>query len=86
MTKWQLSQRKNRLSEVVHKAQRDEPQVITLHGSDAAVDVSAKDYGNLSRPKGKLVNFFRKSPLVGVDLALTRSNPKSKDVAGSGKL
>ena len=61
--KWQLQEAKNRLSEVVRKAQREGPQVITLHGSDAAVVVSAKDYGRLSRPRGKLVEFFRKSPL-----------------------
>jgi prevent-host-death family protein len=70
--KWQLQEAKNQLSEVVRKAQREGPQVITLHGADAAVVVSAKDYGRLSRPKGKLVDFFRKSPLVGVELRLTR--------------
>ena len=70
--KWQLQEAKNQLSEVVRKAQREGPQVITLHGADAAVVVSAKDYGRLSRPKGKLVDFFRKSPLVGVELSLTR--------------
>ncbi|OGA45641.1 MAG: prevent-host-death protein [Betaproteobacteria bacterium RIFCSPLOWO2_12_FULL_62_58] len=79
-TKWQLQQAKNRLSEVVRRAQREGPQVITLHGSDAAVVVSAKDYGNLSRPKGKLVDFFRKSPLVGVDLALTRSKDTGREI------
>ena len=71
--KWQLQEAKNRLSEVVRKARSEGPQVITLHGSDAAVVVSAQDFGRMSRPKGKLVNFFRSSPLVGVKLTLTRS-------------
>ena len=71
--KWQLQEAKNRLSEVVRKAHSEGPQVITLHGSDAAVVVSAQDFGRMSRPKGKLVNFFRSSPLVGVKLTLTRS-------------
>ena len=70
--KWQLQEAKNQLSEVVRKAQSEGPQVITLHGTDAAVVVSAKDYGRLSRPRGKLVDFFRKSPLVGVELNLAR--------------
>ena len=70
--KWQLQEAKNQLSEVVRKARSEGPQVITLHGTDAAVVVSAKDYGRLSRPRGKLVDFFRKSPLVGVELNLAR--------------
>lgn len=72
MDKWQLQEAKNRLSEVVRKARREGPQVITLHGADAAVVVSAQDFVRLSGRKGKLVAFFRKSPLVGVDLDLSR--------------
>jgi len=78
--KWQLQEAKNQLSEVVRKAQREGPQVITLHGADAAVVVSAKDYGRLSRPKGKLVDFFRKSPLVGVELDLARDKDTGRRV------
>lgn len=70
---WQLQEAKNRLSEVVRKARSEGPQIITLHGAAAAVVVSAQDYGRMSRPKGKLVDFFRSSPLVGVKLTLTRS-------------
>jgi len=79
--KWQLQEAKNQLSEVVRKAQSEGPQVITLHGSDAAVVVSARDYGRLSRPRGKLVDFFRKSPLVGVELDLERDKDVGRKVA-----
>mgnify|MGYP001575300947 FL=1 len=51
--KWQLQEAKNRLSEVVRKARSEGPQVITLHGSDAAVVISARDFGRLSRRKGR---------------------------------
>ena len=78
--KWQLQEAKNQLSEVVRKAQREGPQVITLHGADAVVVVSAKDYGRLSRPKWKLVDFFRKSPLVGVELSLTRDQDTGRRI------
>lgn len=78
--KWQLQEAKNQLSEVVRKAQSEGPQVITLHGTDAAVVVSAKDYGRLSRPKGKLVDFFRKSPLIGVELNLTRDKDTGRRI------
>jgi antitoxin Phd len=78
--KWQLQDAKNQLSEVVRKAQNEGPQVITVHGTDAAVVVAAKDYARLKRPKGKLVEFFRKSPLVGVELELTRHRDTGRRV------
>ena len=78
--KWQLQEAKNQLSELVRKAQSEGPQVITLHGNDAAVVVSAKDYGRLSRPKGKLVDFFRNSPLVGVELIVARDKDTGRKV------
>jgi prevent-host-death family protein len=77
---WQLQEAKNRLSEVVRKAQREGPQVITLHGADAAVVVSAQEFVKLSRRRSKLVDFFRKSPLVGVDLDLTRSRDPGRKI------
>lgn len=79
-TRWQLQEAKNRLSEVVRKARSEGPQVITLHGSAAAVVVSAQDFGRMSRPKGKLVDFFRSSPLAGVKLTLTRSKDSGRAI------
>ncbi len=79
-TTWQLQEAKNRLSEVVRKARSEGPQVITLHGAAAAVVVSAQDYGRMSRPKGKLVDFFRSSPLVGIKLNLTRSRDTGRKI------
>jgi len=78
--KWQLQEAKNRLSEVAGKASREGAQVITLHGSDAAVVVSAQDFVGLSKRKGKLVAFFRKSPLVGVDLDLSRRSDTGRKI------
>lgn len=78
--KWQLQKAKNRLSEVVRRAQSEGPQIITLHGTDAAVVVSARDFGKLARRKGRLVDFFRSSPLVGVELELTRSRDTGRKV------
>ena len=72
MIRWQLQDAKNRLSELVRKAREEGPQVITLRGRDAVVVVSANEFGKLSRPRGSLVDFFRKSPLVGVNLDLDR--------------
>lgn len=78
---WQLQEAKNRLSEVVRKARSEGPQVISLHGSAAAVVVSAKDFAKMSRPKGKLIDFFRNSPLVGIKLNLARSKNTGRSIA-----
>ena len=80
MIKWQLQDAKNRFSELVRKAREEGPQVITLHGRDAVVVVSAKEYGKLSRPRGNLVDFFRKSPLVGAELDLIRSRDTGRRI------
>jgi prevent-host-death family protein len=73
MIRWQLQEARKRLSELVRKAREEGPQVITLRGRDAVVVVSAKEFGKLSRPRESLVDFFRKSPLVGLNLDLARS-------------
>lgn len=78
--KWQLQDAKNRLSEVVRKAQQEGPQTITVHGRDAAVIVSAKEFSRLPRRKGTLIAFFRSSPLVGIKLDLTRSRDTGREM------
>ena len=78
--RWQLQEAKNRLSELVRKAREEGPQVITVHGSDAAVVMSAEQYAKLARRKGTLVEFFRKSPLVGEELDLTRSRDRGRRI------
>jgi prevent-host-death family protein len=80
MIKWQLQDAKNRFSELVRKAREEGPQVITLHGRDAVVVVSANEYGKLSRPRGSLVDFFRKSPLMGAELDLVRSRDTGRRI------
>jgi prevent-host-death family protein len=81
MTRWQLQDAKNRLSEVVRKATDEGPQVITLRGDDAVVVVAADEYARLTRKrKGTLVDFLRKSPLGAVALDLTRSGDTGRRV------
>ena len=80
IARWQLQEAKNRLSEVVRKAQHEGPQTITLHGKDAAVVVSAKEFARLSRRKGTLIDFFRASPLLGIELNVTRSRDTGRKI------
>jgi prevent-host-death family protein len=44
---WQLQAAKQRFSELVERARREGPQVVTKHGRAAAVVVSAEDYRRL---------------------------------------
>lgn len=80
MIRWQLQDAKNRLSELVRKARDEGPQMITLRGRDAVVVVAANEFGKLTRPRGSLVDFFRKSPLVGVNLDLVRSTDTGRRI------
>ena len=79
-SKWQLQEAKNRLSEVVRRAQQEGPQTITLHGKDAAVVVAAKDFAGSKQRKGTLLDFFRNSPLVGIDVKIEHSRDTGRKI------
>lgn len=69
---WQLQEVKSKLSAVVEEALSGGPQLITRRGVETAVLLSYADYQQLLLNRQKLSDFFRQSPLVGVDLDLTR--------------
>ncbi len=69
---WQLQEAKNKFSEVVEAALTHGPQVITRRGAETAIVLSYADYRELLLTKQKLSDFFRESPLAGVELDLTR--------------
>jgi prevent-host-death family protein len=77
---WQLQDAKNKFSEVVEKALKNGPQIITRRGIETVVIISIEDYQKLTRPKVDMVDFFRKSPLRGVDLDLTRDMGFGREV------
>lgn len=79
---WQLQEAKNKFSEVVEAALNKGPQVITKRGTDTAVVLSYTEYRGLILIQKKLSDFFRESPLFGVNLDLTRdSSPVRTDPA-----
>ena len=51
-----------------------------LSGRDAMAVVSANEFGKLSRPRGSLLDFFRKSPLAGVNLDLARNSDTGRRI------
>lgn len=69
---WQIQDAKNQLSEVIARALKQGPQVITRHGRKTVVVVSYAEYKSLQQTQVKFSEFFRSSPLAGVDLDLTR--------------
>lgn len=77
---WQLQEAKNRLSQVVEQACTSGPQAITVRGHVKAVLVSAEEYRRLTQQPTSLSEFFRQSPLYGIDLDLERSRDIGRDV------
>jgi antitoxin Phd len=78
--RWQLQEAKNRLSEVVLEAREHGPQIITVHGKDAVVVIAADEFRKMALRKGSLVEFLRRSPFVGVELAIERSHDTGRPV------
>lgn len=80
MEKWQLQDAKNRFSEVVEKSLRKGPQLITRRGVETAVVMSVKEYQKLIKPKKDLVQFFRNSPLKGIEIDLERKKDLPREI------
>ena len=77
---WQLQEAKNRFSEVVNKAVNEGPQTVTRRGEPVVMVLSKEDYQKLVKSKTSLLEFFRQSPLVGVDLDLSRDQSLPREI------
>jgi prevent-host-death family protein len=80
MREWALQDAKARLSELVRLAMADEPQEITLRGESAVVVISRKDYERLRQPRPRFVELIRSSPLIDVDLDLSRDRSPAREI------
>ncbi|MFZ0814088.1 MAG: type II toxin-antitoxin system Phd/YefM family antitoxin [Candidatus Sulfotelmatobacter sp.] len=80
---WQIQSAKARFSEVFRRARAEGPQRITRQVKEGVVMVAEEQYdrlvGKSHQPKN-LVQFFRQSPLVGVDLDLERDSDAGRDI------
>jgi antitoxin Phd len=76
---WQLQEAKNRFSELVNKALIEGPQVVTRRGEEVVVILSRNDYQKIREAQPGLIEYFRASPLVGVDLDLDRDRSLPRD-------
>jgi hypothetical protein len=64
-------------------ARTEGPQHITRQGKEGVVMISDEQYDRLvakSRQPKSIVQFFRESPLVGVDLDLERDKDTGRDI------
>ena len=77
---WQLQEAKNRFSEVVNKALEEGPQTVTRHGEEIVVILSKTEYNRLLKSQTSLLDFFRQSPLVGIELDLERDQSLPRDI------
>jgi len=80
---WQIQTAKARFSEVFRRARTEGPQRITRQGKEGVVMVAEEQYerlvGKSHQPKD-IVDFFRQSPLMGLDLDLRRDRSPARKV------
>jgi antitoxin Phd len=80
---WQLQAAKARFSEVFRRARAEGPQLITRQGKDGVVMLPVEQFDRLvnrSRRPKSLVQFFRESPLVGLELDFERDQDTGRDI------
>ena len=77
---WQLQAAKQRFSELVERARREGPQVVTKHGKETVVVVSVEEYRRLRGDDPSLVEFIRSAPDFDV-LDIDRAEDRGRDVA-----
>lgn len=76
---WQLQAAKQHFSELVERARSEGPQVVTKHGKEAVVVVSAEEYRRLRGDGPSLIAFIRSAPDFDA-LDLDRAADRGRDV------
>ena len=80
---WQVQTAKARFSEVFRRARSEGPQLITRQGKEGVVMISHEQFDQLvsrSHQPKSIVQFFRESPFVGVELKLERDRDEGRDI------
>ena len=60
--RWQIQEAKQRFSELINRAQRDGPQVVTRHGAEVAVVIATEEFHRLSKDEGAFKDFLASGP------------------------
>lgn len=80
---WQVQTAKARFSEVFRRARTEGPQLITRLDKEGVVMIAEEQYDHLvetSHQPKSLIDFFRQSPLVGLELDFERDREPARDV------
>jgi prevent-host-death family protein len=80
---WQIQTAKAQFSEVFRRARTEGPQRITRQGKEGVVMISDEQYDRLmvkSHQPKSIVQFFRESPLVGVEIDWERDKDTGRDI------
>ncbi len=81
--KWQLQTAKSQFSELFRRARAEGPQHVTKQGKEEVVVLAKEEFdrltGHASGP-GSVWDFFRSSPLVGLEIDLERDEDFGREV------
>lgn len=80
---WQLQEAKQRFSELVRRAEREGPQVVTRHGEEVVVVVPAEEWRRMSGRDGEKKMDFKEFLMSAPDLSvldLRRPREMPRDV------
>ena len=80
MANWQLQQAKAQLSKLVHNANQEGPQSITMHGKPYVVVLAFEDYQRLIAPSRSLIDIIRRSPLGNGGIRFARNRTKNRKI------
>ncbi len=77
---WAMQDAENRFSEIVDQAMEDGPQLVTRHGLEAVIVVSAAEYRKMTQPTESLLEFMQHSPLYGAeDFEFVRDKGRTRE-------
>ena len=77
---WQLQDAKSKFSEVVEKAIREGPQIVTKRGKKTVVVMPYAEYEKLIKHGNSLADFLLGYPFGGSELPLERDKSVGRDV------
>jgi antitoxin Phd len=80
---WQVQTAKARFSELFRRARTEGPQIITRQGKESVVMMPLEQFDQIiarARQPKSLVQFFRQSPLAGLELEFERDQDRGRDV------
>jgi antitoxin Phd len=75
MDSWKLQDAKARFSEVVDRALREGPQIVTRHGEKAVVVMAYRDFA-AAEPQEDFKSFLLSIPKVDLDVERPRRLPR----------